>query len=643
MNAVLGTPLSTQFDQFWNTPDPGTGKTPRQEACDGPNGAKQRLEAQVLAIGDEGTHRAYDISCNLATTGQMVVKQVGYDLFLGYQLLNNTIDFRSTSPQTCGTGFCLDDPRFTVTFASEIMISIHTPDICSLTAENGTVTLHAVQIDSHNASGAIAQFFGGQKFIAAEAGIQASVSQKKLPLDDALKELRESAICTDPNNPGAQALKAFTELETIIAPAQGIVMKLNQLPITPPGIEGPNVATGQPASGASVPSFARPNITIQPIAHAGDTVSVAGQFFPPSRNFATVQPLSLQHGGYGPNSEVLGGPCIGGGTDLEWGVDGGPLHVERLPAQSASYSCAAQYEAKNLTAATRYRFRARDCNAFTCSLWGAPLMLATSASEIAKKVVLALDSVPSGHAPLEVITATPSSIERHALPASNAAPGGSVPLHVRTASVSDVARRAIPTTPVAAGRGASLSATTTSATSLERNAALARSIVLGAATPLLATADITDQGTFATSITIPAGTTAGMHIVHAASEGAAAQANLQVAGAGPGGATATLVLVGSYYGETGCPTHPLPDPAITTGAPFPLFGSGFAPGSLTIHVDSATGIALGTAAVRADRSFCENFQGPPGNLLGDHRLVAVQNGAVQVTTPVKVVTPTVIR
>jgi hypothetical protein len=42
--AVLnGSVLSTKFDQFWNGPDPKTGKTVRTEACDGINGIKQQV------------------------------------------------------------------------------------------------------------------------------------------------------------------------------------------------------------------------------------------------------------------------------------------------------------------------------------------------------------------------------------------------------------------------------------------------------------------------------------------------------------------------------------------------------------------------------------------------------------------------
>jgi hypothetical protein len=92
--------------------------------------------------------------------------------------------------------------------------------------------------------------------------------------------------------------------------------------------------------------------------------------------------------------------------------------------------------------------------------------------------------------------------------------------------------------------------------------------------------------------------------------------------------------------------RPLPDYAqsVTTDETFSLFGSGFAPGTVTVYLDAATGMALGTATVGADGTFCKaDFQGPPASQRGDHTLVAVQNGMVQASIPVKVVYPTVIK
>src|SRR5215203_4432790 len=53
MSAMLNTPLSTQLDQYWAiTKDPKTGKTPREDACDGEKGIKQEIEKAVAKQGD---------------------------------------------------------------------------------------------------------------------------------------------------------------------------------------------------------------------------------------------------------------------------------------------------------------------------------------------------------------------------------------------------------------------------------------------------------------------------------------------------------------------------------------------------------------------------------------------------------------
>lgn len=122
-------------------------------------GIPSRVQDEIKKIGDG--YSAYDISCNLATTGIVVTRLVGNTTYLSYQVLNNRVEFYVTTPFTChrdrGTFLCPNDPRFSVTFASEIWTVVRTPALCQLTAEGGTVNLHAVQIDSHNFSGDVAK------------------------------------------------------------------------------------------------------------------------------------------------------------------------------------------------------------------------------------------------------------------------------------------------------------------------------------------------------------------------------------------------------------------------------------------------------------------------------------------------------
>jgi hypothetical protein len=97
------------------------------------------------------------------------------------------------------------------------------------------------------------------------------------------------------------------------------------------------------------------------------------------------------------------------------------------------------------------------------------------------------------------------------------------------------------------------------------------------------------------------------------------------------------MMVGLLIGETGCPNHPIS--STQTDDTFILFGAGFAPGLVTIHLDTTMGSTLGTAMVRADGSICQQMQSPPGNEAGAHTLMATQNGAVVAQTAVTFVLP----
>src|SRR5690349_92750 len=102
-NLLFNTPLSAAIDLFWNVKvDEKTRMTPRQAACDGPDGIKQQVAKEIAKLG--GSYSAYDISCNLAATGQLLARQVGSTMYLGYLLTKNTVSFASTSPDTCRSG-----------------------------------------------------------------------------------------------------------------------------------------------------------------------------------------------------------------------------------------------------------------------------------------------------------------------------------------------------------------------------------------------------------------------------------------------------------------------------------------------------------------------------------------------------------
>lgn len=555
MNQLFSTPLSTQIDQYWNTNlDPKTGMTARQAACDGKDGIKQQVAKQVAKRGS--SYSAYDISCNLATKGQLVVKQIGSTMILAYLLTSNTVSFASTSPDTCragsGTPVCPNDPRFTVRFATEIVTTVRTPALCQLIAEGGTVYVVAASFEATNGAAEVAKFFGGQDFVAGEVAITNTVRNQPLPLDDAFKELRTSDACTGRTPGVSRILSAFRDLETVIDLRQGIILRTTHTGIVAPTLDGSNPGSPSNVQIPSVPSFTRPMIsTAQPLVNAGNAVQASGQYFPPNTNLTTAFPVTLRHGGYGGNSSL--GVCSGGATELGWGPVGGAQGLQRLQAD-AQGRCAANYDATNLTPNTTYQFRARDCDTVTCSPWSPTLRMTTAKVDPAKgRVVLTLD-------------------------------GG---------------------TPV------------------------------GAAT-------INAQGTFTTSITIPAGTSPGAHALRAVASDAKAEVAIQVATSSPTGVSrASIMMVGLLRGETGCPNHPIR--STQTDDTFVLFGAGFAAGPVTIRLDTATGVSLGTATVRPDGSICQRMQSAPGNKAGAHKLVAVQNGAVVAQADVTFVLPSGVR
>lgn len=535
MSQFFSAPLSTQFDQYWNAKDPNTGMTPRETACDGPDGIKQQVIKQTAKRGP--SYSAYNISCDLAASGQMLVKRYGSTLILAYLLTNNTVSFASTSPQTCspenGSIFCPNNPRFTIHFATEIVTVVRTDGLCQLFADNGTVYVVAASFDFHNASAEFAHFVSGQDFVAGEAGITSTVQHVPLPIDDAFNELRTGNACTGKTSGASSILAAFGDLETEIDLRQGIILRASHVGIAAPSLSVPILNPP--------PSFTRPMIsTTQPLVRAGDTVQLNGQHFPQNTNLSTALQVSLQHEGLS---------CFGGATALEWGRAGGPLVMQPLPGD-ANGGCVGDYEAANLTPNTAYQFRARDCDLMTCSPWSVMLNVVTAKTDATNdEVVLTLD----GGTPLGKVS-------------------------------------------------------------------------------------VNAQGKFQTPITIPLGTSANTHTIHAVIRDVKADAIIQVT---VPGSEASIMIVGELNGEMGCPNHPIS--STQTDDTFMLFGAGFPAGTVTINLDTPTGAMLGTATVRANGTICQQMQSPPAKDAGAHTLVAVQAGAVLALAAVTFVLPSVVR
>jgi hypothetical protein len=148
----------------------------------------------------------------------------------------------------------------------------------------------------------------------------------------------------------------------------------------------------------------------------------------------------------------------------------------------------------------------------------------------------------------------------------------------------------------------------------------------------LGTGTITPQGTFDTSVIVPANVAPGPHKIRAVNSTALAETALGVTGAAAGGSKASLMMVGVLTGELGCPNHQIN--STQTDANFMLFGTGFQAGVVNVRLDTAAGLAVGNATAQADGSFCQRMIGVPGNQAGNHKLVALQNGAIQAQFPI---------
>jgi hypothetical protein len=631
-NQFLSTPLSTQFDQYWGVVrDPkNNNMTAREQACNGPDGIVSQIQPEIHKIGS--AFNAYDITCDLASTGQLLLQQEGATLILGYQLIGNKVNFKITTPGTCNadhTSFlCPNDPRVSVTFTTQLITTVRAAGICEIFGENATVVTQAVTIDAnHNLAGAVAtavdDMFLGHKFRAAERSIESMEKPRPLPLDAAFKELRDSDGCTGRNVLLSRVLKSFSEFEAIVDLRQGIIFTATHPPMTVPSVGVPN--PGAPAvASPSQPTFTPPTIAgDRPMVQAGAPLGVSGRFFPPNVDMTRSLPVSIGH-----NTGILGGPCFGGGTDLRWGPVGNTA-VQRLPG-NPQVPCATSFSATGLTPFTAYQFSARSCDAVTCSLWSTPVSVRTArVNPDQGKVVLTLDlanQAGSGVTTAPGAIAGPHEPTVKTLGRVNAGTPAGPPR-----PICDVAREArARNSPAAPGLEAQCRASGGhGATMLQTgNVVLARDVATQVGSGV-----ITDQGTFLTTITIPANAAPGDHRLQAIDGTTVAQTMITISSAAPpgGSSNASIMMVGVLHGETGCPNHSIS--STQADASFMLFGTGFEAGGVSVRLDSANGLLVGSAVAQGNGTFCQQMVGVPTSQAGNHKLVAVQNGAIQAQVP----------
>jgi hypothetical protein len=376
LTKLSSTPVNIVFDARWNgTPEQrSTGTAPIQLACDGPEGVRAKVMANAQVEGQT----AYDVSCDFAKSGAVFVKQAEGVLYLSYQLFNNVVRFRSTSSLTChpsgGNVFCPNDPRFTVTFAVELLTVIRTsPTICTLSTETPKVSLHAVNIEGENASASLAIFFFAGRFTAGELAMQATPSESSLDAGAAFDEI--SRACAGSGSL-SNILATLSKLETEVRHPGGLVFRAIHPPIATPSFR--NVDQSE-----SPPSLWRPSIAAPPIVRAGFDFRIKGQFFPRPRDPTKIELLIDRDG-----TSI----CRGGSTELEYGpVGAAPQLFQIAAAPSPSYRCADRHLVSALQTATQYRFRVRDCDVLTCSPWSLPFEMTTRSVSGPGPVEISLD------------------------------------------------------------------------------------------------------------------------------------------------------------------------------------------------------------------------------------------------------------
>jgi hypothetical protein len=273
----LATPLSAQFDNYWGViRDPKTGRTAKEEACSGADGIAAQIQARLH--GFSSSVNSYDVFCDIASTGKLLLHQEGSKLSLGYLLTSNTINFNISTPVTChaghGTPVCPTDPHISVRFAMELTTVVHAVGLCRLSADGGTVVTQAVTIDgNHNLAGALGtvvdDLFLNHKISALERGIEATEKPFPLPLDGSFKELRDSDGCTGNNVVLSKNLQAFNDFETTVE-RRAIVFRMTHAAIAIPTADVPDPSA----------TFNRPTIsTNRPLVQAGAPIAVSGALF----------------------------------------------------------------------------------------------------------------------------------------------------------------------------------------------------------------------------------------------------------------------------------------------------------------------------------------------------------------------------
>jgi hypothetical protein len=328
---ILAASLKDSFDAEWNGTKDSDGKTRRDKACDQ---IKDQTAKSIKSAINQNTH---DFRCNLQAAGELRAKIEGNNLLFSYLIRNNSVEFKVTTPCLVSLGplGCSvtslgadEDPKFTVSFDSDLVIDIVVPpDISVRTSDTSgkivikSAIVHAgnAKIDSGNFSGDILK---GVNSLINTVGVPLGVSGYFAPAERRINNMAQDQTAAMVGKFAAlssgldNAMKyGFTKLNARIdAPRGDVVFRLDALPQAP-AIEDDTKHANGPAL-----TFSDPRIALAPTqAHPGDQLTVTGQYF----NRPTATELLIF---------IVGG--IGAGTithtEVEWGPQNAALRRDKV-------------------------------------------------------------------------------------------------------------------------------------------------------------------------------------------------------------------------------------------------------------------------------------------------------------------------
>jgi len=574
----LSTPLSQWFDQYWSgTPD-SNGKTVRDNSCDAASNATKN--SVYAATGQV----AYGVSCKFASTGTLGAKQANQFLQLSYLLPHNVIDFKVTTP---GPLPASDDPEFTLTFDTELEVSLSIPDSpCPIQPAGATAFTHNAVIDSANFTGDLVKdvinIFSSGTFSSAESELDNSTQPIQLNLGSTLSSLTSGCDAARQNG--------FVQFDAPIDASQGKLTFRVTHPLD--NAPGPvDVFAQAAAEQAQAPLFERPSILLsQSEISPGTQLTVKGTAFQPAETSLHISWVTATSG---PVRE----------SDVQWGPQGGQLQDVTINRHGGADGLN-QFQTGDLTPGATYQVRVRDCDAITCTPYS-NWLLATMAPKGSDQVTLFLDSeTTANQVGSTVVNGDGTFTAEVTVPAGTAAGahtvfaniGGSIsaqlPLHLATngrtsSAISNVRASTSLSAPVPQPAHTDTSGTALINTTTARTLPVTQSTIPA---NLLNTVPLAGGQNASAPLTVCAGN--------------GCQPVLQVVDSGLQTITTTVM----------------------EGDQVTVLGSGFSTGEVALFLDSASGQLLGGGGVGSDGSFTTQIIFPRGTT-GNHTLLGVEKGS----------------